>query len=110
LGQTAQVFDCCRVYWVRDMFGTYDKDLMRRGAAARSCISEGEDPFRMLLQVVWPDHDWAESAMLARLTSCPACRGRTSACSECGSTGLVTEERRKALAIETLAKVAFDAA
>jgi hypothetical protein len=91
------------------MFGKYDKDLMRRGAAARDCITDGEDPFRMLLQVVWPDHDWSESAMLARLTSCPACRGSKAGCVECGSTGLVTEERGKALAIQTRAKLAYDA-
>ena len=82
---------------------------MRRGAAARHCIEEGEDPFRMLLQVVWPEHDWAESAMLARLTACPTCRGSTYGCSDCGSTGLVSEERSKLLAVEALAKLAFDA-
>lgn len=91
------------------MAETYDKDLMRRGAAARDCIEAGEDPFRMLLQVVWPDHDWDESAMLARLTACPACRGSVSGCAECGSTGLVTAERRKSLAIETLATLAYQA-
>jgi hypothetical protein len=93
---------------MREMFGRYDKDLMRRGVAARQCIEDGEDPFLMLLQVVWPDHDWAESAMLARLTACPKCRGTTSGCSECGSTGLVTEELSKSLAIETLANLAYE--
>ena len=86
----------------------YDKDLMRRGAAARDCIEDGEDPLLMLLQVVWPDHDWADSAMLARLTACPKCRGFTSRCPECGSTGLLTEERSKLLAIETVARVAYE--
>ena len=46
-------------------------DEARRGGSR--VIEDGEDPFRMLLQVVWPDHDWAESAMLARLTGCPKC-------------------------------------
>ena len=55
------------------MFGTYDRDLMRRGAAARECIIDGEDPYRMLLQVVWPDHDWSESARRAELAACPGC-------------------------------------
>ena len=87
----------------------YDKELMQRGGAARQLIEEGEDPFLMLLQAVWPDHDWASSAMLARLTACPTCRGSKHGCSECGSTGLVTEERGKLLAIERLANVAYDA-
>jgi hypothetical protein len=95
---------------MRQMAEKYDKDLMRRGAAARDCIEGGEDPFRMLLQVVWPDRDWADSAMLARLTACPNCGGPTSGCPECGSTGLLTEERRKFLAIDTLAKAAFEGA
>ena len=85
----------------------YDKELMKRGGAARQLIEDGEDPFRMLLQVVWPDHDWDESVMLARLTSCPTCRGSVSGCVECGSTGLVTDERRKLLAIEDLAGALF---
>lgn len=109
LSHKAQVSSRFRVYWLREMFGWYDKDLMRRGAAARLCIEDGEDPFLMLLQVVWPDHDWAESAMLARLAACPTCRGSTVRCSECGSTGLVTEERSKSLAIETLANLAYEA-
>jgi hypothetical protein len=92
------------------MFGKYDKDLMRRGAAARDCIEDGEDPFVMLLHAVWPDHDWADSAMLARLTSCPTCRGSKFGCSECGSTGLVTEERGKLIAIEDLAAEMYGAA
>jgi hypothetical protein len=91
------------------MLGRYDKDLMRRAAAARDCIAEGEDPFRMLLEVVWPDHDWAESAMLARLMECPRCRGATAGCSECGSTGLVTEGRSEILAVEKLASLAYEA-
>jgi hypothetical protein len=91
------------------MFGRYDKDLMRRGAAARACIDDGEDPFRMLLQVVWPDHDWEESVMLARLTACPKCQPSVSGCPECGSTGLVTEERNKLLAMENLQEVAYEA-
>ena len=92
------------------MFGKYDKDLMRRGAAARDCIEDGEDPFVMLLHAVWPDHDWSESAMLARLTACSKCRGSKFGCSECGSTGLVTEERGKLLAIEDLAAEMYGAA
>jgi hypothetical protein len=91
------------------MHGTYDRDLMRRGAAARELIEKGEDPLVMLLQVVWPDHDWTESAMLARLIACPTCRGSTHGCPECGSTGLVTEERRTSLGIEALARMAYEA-
>jgi hypothetical protein len=72
------------------------------------CIEDGEDPLLMLLQVVWSDHDWAESAMLARLNACPRCLGSTSGCPECGSTGLPTEARRELLASDTLAKVAFE--
>ena len=87
----------------------YDRGLMKRAEGARRCIADGEDPFTMLLQAVWPDHDWAESAMLARLTACPACRGSVHGCSECGSTGLVTEGRSEELAIEKLAKLAYDA-
>jgi hypothetical protein len=83
---------------------------MKRGEAARRLITEGEDPFRMLLTVVWPEHDWAESAMLARLTSCPNCSDGTLACAECGSTGLVTTKRRQLLTIEALAAYAYDAA
>jgi hypothetical protein len=86
---------------------TYDRELMKRGAAARRLIGDGEDPFRMLLQAVWPDHDWEESVLLARLTSCPKCSGAVARCDECGSTGLVTEERRKLLSIEGLAKLAY---
>ena len=106
----AQVSESSCVYWMRGMAEKYDKHLMRRGAAARDCIEDGEDPFRMLLQVVWPDHHWAESALLARLTACPKCRGSLSGCPECGSTGLLTEERRKFLAIDALAKAAFEGA
>lgn len=86
----------------------YDRDLMKRGAAARQVIEDGEDPLRVLLQVVWPDHDWAESAMLARLARCPKCSDDGSRCDVCGSTGLVTEERRKLLAIEDLANLAYE--
>jgi hypothetical protein len=89
------------------MFGSYDKDLMRRGAAARACIEDGEDPFRMLLQVVWPDHDWEESVMLTRLRACPKCRASVSGCPECGSTGLVTEGRGTLLAMEKIANLAY---
>jgi hypothetical protein len=86
----------------------YDKGLMKRGEAARRVIEDGEDPFRMLLQAVWPDHDWAESAMLARLTGCPKCSDDGRSCDVCGNTGLVTEERRNLLAIEDLAKLAYE--
>jgi len=86
----------------------YDRGLMKRGEAARRVIADGEDPFRMLLQVVWPEHDWDESVMLARLTACPKCSGGAPGCDECGSTGLVTEERRKLLSIEALANLAYD--
>jgi hypothetical protein len=92
------------------MHGSYDRVLMKRGEAARRLIADGEDPFRMLLEVVWPGHDWAESAMLARLTSCPMCSDGAVACAECGSTGLVTTKRRQLLAIEALAAYAYDAA
>ena len=91
------------------MHGPFDNALMRCGAAARSLIAEGEDPFRMLGAVVWPGRDWAEDARLARLTSCPICSNAV-ACSECGSTGLVTAERRKLLTIEAVAAYAYDAA
>ena len=83
---------------------------MKRGEAARRVIADGEDPFLMFLQVVWPDHDWAESAMLARLTTCPKCSEAKRGCAECGSTGLVTTERRKLLAIEDLAASVYAAA
>jgi len=87
----------------------YDRELMKRGTAARRLIKAGEDPYTMLLQAVWPDHDWAESAMLARLESCPRCLGSLGGCPECGSTGLVTEQRSESLAIERLAEIAYDA-
>ena len=86
---------------------TYDKGLMKRGEAARRVIADGEDPLVMLLQVVWPDHDWAESAMLARLTGCPRCSDVGTGCDVCGSTGLVSEERKKVLAVEDLAAVMY---
>jgi len=92
------------------MSETYDRGLMRRGAAARALISNGEDPYRMLLQVVWPDHDWAEAALLATLTSCPVCSDGTVACSECGGTGVVTTDRRRLLAIQALADLVYNAA
>ena len=93
---------------VAGMPENYDKGLMKRGEAARRVIEDGEDPFRMLLQAVWPDHDWAESAMLARLTGCPKCSDDGRTCDVCGNTGLVTEERRHLLAIEDLAKLAYE--
>jgi hypothetical protein len=88
----------------------YDRSLMKRGAEARRLIAAGEDPFRMLLAVVWPDHDWAESALFTRLASCPTCSGDTGGCAECGSTGLITAERRELLRIEALAEYAYNAA
>jgi hypothetical protein len=83
---------------------------MKRGEAARRLIADGEDPFRMLLTVVWPGHDWPESAMLARLTSCPKCSDDSAECSECGNTGLVTAHRRKQLTIEALATYVYESA
>ena len=80
----------------------YDRGLMKRGVEARRLIADGED-IRMLLQVVWPDHDWAESAVIAKLASCPKCSDSGTECSECGRTGLVTVERRRVLTIEALA-------
>ena len=87
--------------------GPYDRSLMKRGEAARRLITEGEDPFTMLLTAVWPDHDWSESALYARLTSCPRCHGADAGCSECGNTGLVTAARQKLLAIEKFASAVF---
>jgi hypothetical protein len=83
---------------------------MKRGAEARRLIVEGEDPFRMLLAVVWPDQDWGEGAMLAELAACPMCSEDAAGCPECGSTGLVTSERREMLRFEALADCAYDAA
>jgi hypothetical protein len=83
---------------------------MERGAAARRLIDAGEDPISMLLAVVWPGHDWAESASLAELTSCPVCSDERIQCSECGNTGLVTAVRHELLTIEALASYAYDAA
>jgi hypothetical protein len=80
---------------------------MKRGEAARRLINEGEDPFTMLLTAVWPDHDWSESALYARLTSCPRCAGAVVGCNECGNTGLITAAREKLLAIENLAAAVF---
>jgi hypothetical protein len=84
----------------------YDNGLMKRAQAARQLIRGGEDPYRMLLQVVWPDRDWAQDALLTTLTSCPVCVDGLAACSECGGTGLVTTDRRKTLAYEALAEYA----
>ena len=89
--------------------GRYDAGLMKRGEEARRLIRHGEDPVRMLLAVVWPDHDWAEGAFNTRLTDCPRCSG-TVGCEECGSTGLVSVARRKVLAIEDLAAAVYQAA
>jgi hypothetical protein len=88
----------------------YDAGLMKRGQAARRLIRDGEDPYRMLLQVVWPDRDWAEEALLATLTACPSCAGGVMACSECWGTGIVSTNRRKMLAFEALADHAYNAA
>jgi hypothetical protein len=38
--------------------------------------------------------------MLARLTACPRCSGATHGCKACGSTGLLSEERKKVLSTE----------
>lgn len=92
------------------MHGGYDRPLMKRGEAARRLIAQGEDPVRMLLEVVWPGQDWAERASRSRFASCPACSDGTLGCEECGGTGLVTTTRRKLLAIEALAHRAFHAA
>jgi hypothetical protein len=83
---------------------------MKRGEAARRLIGQGEDPVRMLLAVVWPGHDWEESVLLARLTSCPRCSDGATGCLECGNTGLVTAARRKLLTIEALAAYMHEAA
>ena len=40
----------------------------------------------MLLQVVWPDHDWAESAMLARLDGMPQVFRRRQELRSCAET------------------------
>ena len=76
---------------------------MLRGAAARRLIADGEDPIRMLLEVVWPGQDWAASALRTRFSSCPVCADDAVGCVECGGTGLVTVARRKLLAVEALA-------
>ena len=88
----------------------YDKDLMKRGEAARRLISQGEDPYAMLLAAVWPGEDWSEGVLLARFTVCPRCSDATACCTECGSTGLVTAARRKLLTIEAIAAYAYEAA
>jgi len=95
---------------MRQVFGDYDKELMQRGKAARNCIEDGEDPYRMLLQVVWPDEDWTDLALSTRFTSCPECSPEVDRCRECGSAGIVTEQRSRLLAVEALAKYAYDAA
>jgi hypothetical protein len=64
----------------------------------------------MLLQVVWPDRDWAQDALLATLTSCPECSDGGFGCPECGGTGLVTTDRRRTRAYEALAEYAYNAA
>jgi len=92
------------------MHGAYDRALMKRGEAARRLIAEGEDPFRMLLAVVWPGHDWSESTLLATLTSCPMCSDGVIPCGECGSTRLVTATRREVLVCEALATHVYEAA
>lgn len=84
----------------------YDRELMKRSKAARQLIADGEDPLDMLLAAVWPDHDWSESALYARLTSCPRCRGAVPAC-ECRNTALVTAAKQKLLAIEEFASGVF---
>ncbi len=58
----------------------------------------------MLLEVVWPGHEWAESALRTRFTSCPLCTEDTIGCEECLGTRLVTTGRHKLLAIEALAE------
>ena len=83
---------------------------MKRGEAARRLITHGDDPVRMLLAVVWPDHDWAETALHTRFTSCPDCSSGAGGCAECGSTGLVTVARRQLLAVEDLAAAVYEAA
>lgn len=40
--------------------------------------------------------------MLARLESCPICKGSLAGCAECGSTGMVTDERSKLLSIKAV--------
>ena len=80
---------------------------MKRAEAARRLINEGEDPFTTLLSAVWPDYDWSDSALYARLTSCPRCQGADTGCSECGNTGLVTAARQRLLAIEEFASGVF---
>ena len=85
----------------------YDRELMKRGKAARQLVADGEDPLDMLLAAVWPDHDWSESALYARLTKCPRCGGNNIACNDCGNTGLITAARQKLLAIEELASAGF---
>lgn len=85
----------------------YDRELMKRAKAARQLVADGEDPLEMLVAAVWPDHDWSESALYARLTSCPLCRGADNSCSGCGNTGLVTTARQKLLAIEEFTSGVF---
>jgi hypothetical protein len=106
----AQVFPSSCIFFGAAMGVRYDRELMTRGEAARRLITEGEDPFRMLLTVVWPDHDWEASVLLARLKACPRCSDGTVSCEECGNTGLVTAARHQLLTLEALAAYAYDAA
>jgi hypothetical protein len=106
----AQVSGVVCIFSGDAMHGAYDKGLMERGVAARRLITEGEDPVRMLLEVVWPGHDWAESAMHTRFASCPECSDGSPGCAECGGTGLVTSARRQLLMIEDLAAAVYEAA
>ena len=82
---------------------TYDRELMKRGEAARRLIAEGEDPFAMLLAAVWPEHDWTERARVAHFTACPRCSDNAVGRVECGGTGLVTAAQRKLFVVEELA-------
>ena len=80
----AQVVATYCVLWMRRMGEKYDRELMKRGMAARQLIEEGDEPFRMHVQAVWPDHDWEESLMLARLMECPTCLGSALAAKSAG--------------------------
>ena len=64
----------------------------------------------MLLQAVWPDHDWDERRDARKTYGVPTCSGSGPGCTDCGSTGLLTEERKKLLNIEALAKLAYEGA
>jgi hypothetical protein len=84
--------------------------MMKRGEEARRLIRHGEDPVRMLLAVVRPDHDWAESTLRTRFCVVPVCSNASLRCTECGGRGLVTTTRRRLLAIEALADYVYNAA